>query len=181
MAAIDEPRRLLRLPNDADADRRILQSSSMSMATTESIDNVGHTMEVVNDIVSKLEEEGETVDPMLAELLVLAAVDEYEESAVHHHDDEYNFTKKCLRLLFIILPEYKAKKLSFICGETITTSTTQAMTTSTTAACVSGNGPCSPGDTCCSVGMYAPTMYTFLHCIDFFDCFILTYFSISRF
>ena len=75
MAAIDEPRRLLRLPNDADADRRILQSSSMSMATTESIDNVGHTTQVVNDIVSKLVEEGETIDPMLVELLVLAAVD----------------------------------------------------------------------------------------------------------
>ena len=183
-ATDDGPRRLrLRLPNanDADPNRRILQSSTMSMAI-ESIDKIGsNNMEVIGTIVSKLEEEGETVDPMLAELLVLAAVDEYEESAVHHHDDEYNFTKKCLRLLFIILPEYKAKKLSFICGETITTSTTQAMTTSTTAACVSGNGPCSPGDTCCSVGMYAPTMYTFLHCIDFFDCFILTYFSISRF
>ena len=164
MAAIDEPRRLLRLPNDADADRRILQSSSMSMATTESIDNVGHTMEVVNDIVSKLVEEGETIDPVLAELLVLAAVDEDEESPMHHHDDDdgYDDPEKCLQLLFIILPEYKAKKLSFICGETgtVTTSTTPAMTTSTTASstttsgCIEKGDPCSDSAQCCIAGKY---------------------------
>ena len=184
----DKPRRL-RIANIADInqlklDGRILQTSTMSMATTESTDNIGagykYNMVVVDAIVSKLEEEGETVDPMLAELLVLAAVDEYEESAMHHHDDEYNFTKKCLKLLFIILPEYKASKLSFICGETVTTSTTPAMTTSTTAGCIQSGSVCSAADTCCDVGMYAQTMYTFLHCIDFFDCFILTYFSISR-
>ena len=155
----DKPRRL-RIANIADTnqlklDGRILQTSTMSMATTESTDNIGvgynNNMAVVDAIVSKLEEEGETVDPMLAELLVLAAVDEYEESAMHHHDDEYNFTKKCLKLLFIILPEYKAKKLSFICGETVTTSTTPAMTTSTTAGCIPSGSDCSsaPAD-CCS-------------------------------
>ena len=79
-------------------------------------------MEVVDAIVSKLEEEGETVDPKLAELLVFAAVDEYKESAMHH-DDEYDFTEKCLQLLFIILPEYKASKVSFICGESKVTTT----------------------------------------------------------
>ena len=132
----------------------------MSMATTESTDNIGvgykynNNMAVVDAIVSKLEEEGETVDPMLAELLVLAAVDEYEESAVHHHDDEYNFTKKCLRLLFIILPEYKASKLSFICGETVTTSTTPAMTTSTTVSCLPDGTPCNSSFECCDGGKY---------------------------
>ena len=35
-------------------------------------------MEVVNAIVSKLKQGGETVDPMLAELLVLAAVEDDE-------------------------------------------------------------------------------------------------------
>ena len=146
----DKPRRL-RIANIADTnqlklDGRILQTSTMSMATTESTDNIGDA------IVSKLEEEGETVDPMLAELLVLAAVDEYEESAMHHHGDEYNFTKKCLRLLFIILPEYKASKLSFICGETVTvtTSTTPAMTTSTTAGCVNPGDECTSDDECCN-------------------------------
>ena len=126
----DKPRRL-RIANIADTnqlklDGRILQTSTMSMATTESTDNIGvgynNNMEVVDAIVSKLEEEGETADPMLAELLVLAAVDEYEESAMHH-DDEYDFTEKCLRLLFIILPEYKASKVSFICGESKVTTT----------------------------------------------------------
>ena len=157
----DKPRRL-RIANIADTnqlklDGRILQTSTMSMATTESTDNIGigynNHMEVVDAIVSKLEEEGETVDPMLAELLVLAAVDEYEESAMHR-DDEYNFTKKCLRLLFIILPEYKAKKLSFICGETVTTSTTPAMTTSTTAGCRELGAECTANDQCCSGGKY---------------------------
>ena len=120
-------------------------------------------MEVVDAIVSKLEEEGETVDPMLAELLVLAAVDEYEESAVHR-DDEYNFTKKCLRLLFIILPEYKASKLSFICGETVTTSTTPAMTTSTTAACIVENDlGCSTNADCCNPGKSAVPFYSLTH------------------
>ena len=132
----DKPRRL-RIANIADTnqlklDGRILQTSTMSMATTESTDNIGvgynNNMAVVDAIVSKLEEEGETVDPMLAELLVLAAVDEYEESAMHHHGG-YDYSDKCLKLLFILLPQYKASKLSFICGETITTSTTPATTT----------------------------------------------------
>jgi len=166
----DKPRRL-RIANIADTnqlklDGRILQTSTMSMATTESTDNIGvgynNNMEVVDAIVSKLEEEGETVDPMLAELLVLAAVDEYEESAMHHHDDEYNFTKKCLKLLFIILPEYKAKKLSFICGETVTTSTTPAMTTSTTtAACLPNDDPtCTSNEQCCSNCKYQYSTHT---------------------
>ena len=62
--AADEPRRLLRLPNsDADdTNHRILQSSSMSMAT-ESMDTVGPNMEVIDAIVSKVEKEGEEVDP----------------------------------------------------------------------------------------------------------------------
>ena len=45
-------RRLLRLPNDTN--HRILESSSMSMAT-ESMD--------IDDIVSKLKTQGEVVDP----------------------------------------------------------------------------------------------------------------------
>ena len=156
----DKPRRL-RIANIADTnqlklDGRILQTSTMSMATTESTDNIGigykynNNMEVVDAIASKLEEEGETVDPKLAEFLVLAAaVDEYEESAMHH-DDEYDYTEKCLNLLFILLPDYKAKKLSFICGETVTTSTT-------TAGCIGTGNACSAGDTCCEQGMYYST------------------------
>ena len=152
-ATDDGPRRLhLRLPNanDADPNHRILQSSTMSMAI-ESIDKIGsNNMEVIGTIVSNLEEEGETVDPKLAEFLVLAAaVDEYEESAMHH-DDEYDYTEKCLNLLFILLPDYKAKKLSFICGETVTTSTT-------TAGCIGTGNACSAGDTCCEQGMYYST------------------------
>ena len=138
--AADEPRRLLRLPNsDADdTNHRILQSSSMSMAT-ESMDTVGPNMEVIDAIVSKVEKEGEEVDPAALMLANLALV-EFDESAMHHHGG-YNYSEKCLKLLFILLPDYKASKLSFICGETITTSstaasstTTRAMTTSTTTA-----------------------------------------------
>ena len=94
----DKPRRLrianinIADTNQLKLDGRTLQTSTMSMATTESTDNIGvgynNNMAVVDAIVSKLEEEGETVDPMLAELLVLAAVDEYKESAMHHHGDE---------------------------------------------------------------------------------------------
>jgi len=123
------------------------------MATTESIDKIGSSMEVINAIVSKVEKEGEEVDPAALMLANLALV-EFDESAMHHHDDEYNFTKKCLKLLFIILPEYKAKKLSFICGETVTTSTTPAMTTSTTAGCVANGADCSSGSDCCTGGKY---------------------------
>ena len=147
--AADEPRRLLRLPNsDADdTNHRVLQSSSMSMAT-ESVDTVGPNMEVINAIVSKVEKEGEEVDPADVMLANLALV-EFGESAMHHHGG-YNYSEKCLKLLFIILPEYKAKKLSFICGETVTTSTTPAVTTSTTAACGQiGEGCTASGAQCC--------------------------------
>ena len=65
---------------------------------------------------------------MLANLALLV---ELNESAMHHGG--YKYSEKCLKLLFILLPDYKASKLSFICGETVTTSTTPAMTTSTTA------------------------------------------------
>ena len=129
--AADEPRRLLRLPNsDADdTNHRILQSSSMSMAT-ESMDTVGPNMEVIDAIVSKVEKEGEEVDPAALMLANLALV-EFDESAMHHHGG-YGYTNKCLKLLFILLPDYKASKLSFICGETVTTSTMPATTSTRT-------------------------------------------------
>ena len=144
--AADEPRRLLRLPNsDADdTNHRILQSSSMSMAT-ESMDTVGPNMEVIDAIVSKVEKEGEEVDPAALMLANLALV-EFDESAMHHHGG-YNYSEKCLKLLFILLPDYKASKLSFICGETVTTSTTAGR-------CIRGGSPCSAPDSssaqCCS-------------------------------
>ena len=82
--AADEPRRLLRLPNsDADdTNHRILQSSSMSMAT-ESMDTVGPNMEVINAIVSKVEKAGEEVDPADVMLANLALV-EFDESPMHY-------------------------------------------------------------------------------------------------
>ena len=145
--AADEPRRLLRLPNsDADdTNHRILQSSSMSMAT-ESMDTVGPNMEVINAIVSKVEMEGEEVDPSALMLANLALV-EFDESAMHHHGHGgYNYSEVCLKLLFILLPDYKASKLSFICGETVTTSTT--------AACVQEFDDCSDSADCCDNGKY---------------------------
>ena len=142
--AADEPRRLLRLPNsDADdTNHRILQSSSMSMAT-ESMDTVGPNMEVIDAIVSKVEKEGEEVDPAALMLANLALV-EFDESAMHHHGG-YNYSETCLKLLFILLPDYKASKLSFICGETVTTSTTAGCTLGQTN--VDG---CISNDECCS-------------------------------
>ena len=152
--AADEPRRLLRLPNsDADdTNHRILQSSLMSMATTVSMDTVGPNMEVINAIVSKVEELGEVMDPADVMLANLALV-EFDESAMHHHGG-YGYTNKCLKLLFILLPQYKASKLSFICGETVTTSTTPASSTavsstvvgSTTPGCVANGGACDEPD-----------------------------------
>ena len=79
-------------------------------------------MEVINAIVSKVEELGEVIDPADVMLANLALV-EFDESAMHHHGG-YGYTNKCLKLLFILLPDHKASKLSFICGETVTTSTT---------------------------------------------------------
>ena len=152
--AADEPRRLLRLPNsDADdTNHRILQSSSMSMAT-ESMDTVGPNMEVIDAIVSKVEKEGEEVDPAALMLANLALV-EFDESAMHHHGG-YGYTNKCLKLLFILLPQYKASKLSFICGETVTTSTT--------AACGQSGATCNSISDCCSQSKYIilliPTLY----------------------
>ena len=153
--AADEPRRLLRLPNsDADdTNHRILQSSLMSMATTVSMDTVGPNMEVINAIVSKVEELGEVIDPADVMLANLALV-EFDESAMHHHGG-YGYTNKCLKLLFILLPQYKASKLSFICGETVTTSTT--------AACGQSGATCNSISDCCSQSKYIilliPTLY----------------------
>ena len=151
--AADEPRRLLRLPNsDADdTNHRVLQSSSMSMAT-ESMDTVGPNMEVINAIVSNLEELGEVVDPTNVVLAELTAV-KFDESPMHYRHGGYD-TEMCLKLLFIILPQYKASKLSFICGETVTTSTTPAMTTSTTAGCALAGAFCVSGVDCCSLSKY---------------------------
>ena len=173
--AIDEPRRLLRLPNsDADdTNHRILQSSSMSMAT-ESMDTVGPNMEVINAIVSKVEKEGEEVDPAALMLANLALV-EFDESAMHHHGG-YEYTDKCLKLLFILLPDYKASKLSFICGEETapnpspTPSPTSQPTSQPTptptpgptpspTACINpgGSAPgadCTSSAQCCSNGKY---------------------------
>jgi len=145
--AADEPRRLLRLPNsDADdTNHRILESTSMSMAT-ESMDTVGPNMEVIDAIVSKVEKEGEEVDPAALMLANLALV-EFDESAMHHHGG-YNYSEKCLKLLFILLPQYKASKLSFICGETVTTSTTAGCTLGQAGAV------CNNGLDCCSGGKY---------------------------
>ena len=152
--AADEPRRLLRLPNsDADdTNHRILQSSSMSMAT-ESVDTVGPNMEVINAIVSNLEELGEVVDPTNVVLAELTAV-KFDESPMHYRHGGYD-TEMCLKLLFIILPQYKASKLSFICGETVTTSTT--------AACGQSGATCNSISDCCSQSKYIilliPTLY----------------------
>ena len=154
----DEPRRLLRLPNsDADdTNHRILQSSSMSMATTESIDKIGSSMEVIDAIVSKVEKEGEEVDPADVMLANLALV-EFDESTMHHHGG-YGYTNKCLKLLFILLPQYKASKLSFICGETVTTSTT-------TVGCTLGQigDGCGSGSQCCSGCKYDSTHNHIVH------------------
>ena len=140
--AADEPRRLLRLPNsDADdTNHRILQSSLMSMATTVSMDTVGPNMEVINAIVSKVEELGEVIDPADVMLANLALV-EFDESAMHHGGYNYS-SEKCLHLLFILLPQYKASALSFICGETVTTSTT--------AGCGEEGDRCGSNSDCCS-------------------------------
>ena len=150
-ATDDDPRRRLRLrvPNDADTNQlelngRVLQTSSMSMAI-ESIDKLGPNMEVIGTIVSKLEKEGESVDPA-ALMLALSAV-EYDESPMHHYGD-YDFTEECVKLLFIILPDDKASKLSFICGETSTSSTT------TTAACIAEGAFCGGLGIPCCAGMY---------------------------
>ena len=129
-AAADQPqpnRRLLRLPNDTN--HRILESSSMSMATG-SVD----TVEIIDDIVSKVETEGYEIDPtdiLLAEQALVV----FEESAMLHHGGSYYYTKKCLKLLSILLPEYKASKISFICGE-------ETVTTSTTAGCIAEDASC---------------------------------------
>ena len=123
------------------------------MATTKSMDTVGPNMEVIDAIVSKVEKEGEEVDPAALMLANLALV-EFDESAMHHHGG-YGYTNKCLKLLFILLPQYKASKLSFICGETVTTSTTPAMTTSATAAgCGQTGASCTSGADCCSGSKY---------------------------
>ena len=115
-AATDKPRRL-RLAHDADTDtdtnRRGLQTSSMSMATEQSIDEIVSNMESIDAIVSKLEEEGEAVDAA-ALMLALAAL-EVDESPVHFGYGDFP-TEKCLKLLFFLLPDDKASKLSFICG-----------------------------------------------------------------
>ena len=122
-AAIDEPHHLhLRVPRDADDTKhRILESTSMSMAmATESMDTFrpNTNMEVIDAIVSNVEKEGEVVDPTNVMLANLALV-EFDESAMHHHGGyDYTDTDKCLKLLFILLPDHKASKLSFICGET---------------------------------------------------------------
>ena len=116
-AAIEEQHRLLQ---DLDG--------SLSMPT----DNTSG-MDVVDTVVAKLKEQGETLDPvMLAQLPAVEAL-ELEESPTHYYD-EHDFTDKCLKLLFIILPDYKASKLSFICGESVvsTSSSTAASTTTTT-------------------------------------------------
>ena len=92
---------------------------SMAMAT-ESMDTFrpNTNMEVIDAIVSNVEKEGEVVDPTNVMLANLALV-EFDESAMHHHGGyDYTDTDKCLKLLFILLPDHKASKLSFICGET---------------------------------------------------------------
>ena len=126
-SAIEEQHRLLQ---DLDG--------SLSMPT----DNiaVAGKMDVVDTVVAKLKEQGESVDPvMLAQLPAVEAALELEESPMHYYD-EHDFTEKCLKLLFIVLPDYKASKLSFICGErSTTTTTTTTTTTSTTTTC---NGYC---------------------------------------
>ena len=96
-------------------------------------------MEVIDAIVSKVEKEGEEVDPAALMLANLALV-EFDESAMHHHGG-YNYSEKCLKLLFILLPDYKASALSFICGETVTTSTT-------TSGCLGQS--CTLQDDCCT-------------------------------
>ena len=175
--AADEPRRLLRLPNsDADdTNHRILQSSSMSMAT-ESMDTVGPNMEVINAIVSKVEKEGEEVDPADVMLANLALV-EFDESAMHHHGG-YGYTNKCLKLLFILLPQYKASKLSFICGETVTTSTT--------AGCGQAQASCTSGapEDCCSGSKYIilliPTLYIDLFSYNYEHFLLIPFLSYSN-
>ena len=161
--AADEPRRLLRLPNsDADdTNHRILQSSSMSMAT-ESVDTVGPNMEVINAIVSNLEELGEVVDPTNVVLAELTAV-KFDESPMHYRHGGYD-TEMCLKLLFIILPQYKASKLSFICGETVTSGEPSgapsisgkpsASSIPSTAGCGLTGAGCNSPSECCSNGKY---------------------------
>jgi len=130
-----------RLRNGADANGRVLESTSMSMVT-EYMD--------IDAIVSKVEKEGEVIDPtnvMLAEL----AITEYDKSPLHHHGGYEFDTEKCLRLLFILLPDYKASKLSFICGET-TPNPTPNPTTEPTAkpTCLKLEAECTSSLQCCT-------------------------------
>ena len=76
----------------------------------------------------KGEDPKETVYPSNLRMLT-------QESPPMHHHVEEDFTEKCLELLFIILPDYKASKLSFICGET----TSPPASTSTTSSTI-GSG-----------------------------------------
>ena len=101
-----------------EEQHRLLQDldGSLSMPT----DNTAG-MDLVDTVVAKLEDQGETldVDPvMLAQSPAVEAL--VEESPMHY---EYDFTDKCLKLFDIlcdlhILPEDKANKLSReICGQ----------------------------------------------------------------
>ena len=100
-AATDKPRRL-RLADNADTDtNRLLQLPSSPIE------------QFIDAIVSNLDEKEDETELMLA----LASL-EGDESM--HWGYEHISTEKCLKLLFILLPEYKASKLSSICGETIT-------------------------------------------------------------
>ena len=110
----------------------MLQSSSMSMAT--------EPMVVVDDIVSNLEKLGQMVDPTNVMLAT------FDESAMHH-DGGYDYSEKCLKLLFILHPEHKASKLLFICGEM------------GAGGCTLGQPgeSCSDDDQCCSNCKYHST------------------------
>lgn len=99
-----------------EEQHRLLQDldGSLSMPT----DNTA-AMELVDTVVAKLKDQGETLelDPvMLAQSPAVEAL--VEESPMH-----YDFTDKCLKLFDIlcdldILPQSKANKLSsFICGQ----------------------------------------------------------------
>ena len=100
------------------------------------------------------------VDPvMLAE----AALVEFDESAMHHHGG-YDYTDKCLKLLFILLPDHKASKLSFICGEETAPEPTPEPTTPEPTPCnltPPGRSCLSPAN-CCSNSKY--TIYSYPHC-----------------
>ena len=81
----------------------------------------------------------------------------------------------CLKLLFILLPQYKASKLSFICGETVTTPAQQRGVVGTALHAIMVRIAAAPA----KISFYSPTtLYIDLFSISYnYEHFLLIFLS----